>query len=185
MLNTDKNQLIARRFIKKLNSAKGSDNALFTNDLKTWWKAIFQNQKQAWLTMQSGSMYPLMPTGSQILVKSIEYQQINVGDIVLYIEKNKFIAHRVLKINAAENQCLQGDDNTISTSFISIDSIIGVVEKIKANGKEFDLNNRAGVLLTWFITITCLGIIVIRRRCPKMGYLLHRLKIRLVRILVT
>jgi signal peptidase I len=185
VLHTDKNQLIARRFIKKLNSAKG-DDALFTNDLNTWWKAIFQNQKQAWLTMHSGSMYPLMPTGSQILVKSIEHQQINVGDIVLYIEKNKFIAHRVLKINAAENQCLQGDDNTISTSFISIDSIIGVVKKIKkANGKEFDLSNRAGVLLTRFITITCLGIIVIRRRCPKVGYLLHRLKILLVRILVT
>jgi len=173
VLYIDKNQLIARRFIKKLNSAKGSDN-----DLKTWWKAIFQNQKQAWITMHSGSMYPLMPTGSQILVKSVEHQQISVGDIVLYIEKNQLIAHRVLKINAAENQCLQGGDNTLETSFISIDNIIGVVEKIKVNDQELDLSTRAGVLLTWFLTVTSLAVIAVRS--SQAGYLLHRLKIRLV-----
>jgi len=38
----------------------------FSNDLSAWWKEIVSNQRQAWLTMHSGSMYPLMPTGSQI-----------------------------------------------------------------------------------------------------------------------
>ena len=156
------------------------------NDLGSLWKAILHNQKQVWLTMHSGSMSPLMPTGSQILVKYLEHahQKISAGDIVLYINDNQLIAHRVLWIRSAQHQCLQGGDSTVSTSLISIDNIIGVVAKIKVNDKEFDLHHRTGVLLTWFITATSLGIVVIRRFWPKAGMLLHRLKLRLVRRVV-
>ncbi|HEC84306.1 MAG TPA: S26 family signal peptidase [Thioploca sp.] len=156
------------------------------NNLGALWKAILHNQKQVWLTMHSGSMSPLMPTGSQIFVKSLEHahQKISAGDIVLYINDNQLIAHRVLWLRCSQHQCLEGGDSAVSTSFISIDNIIGVVEKIKVNDKEFDLNSRAGVLLIWFITATSLGILAVRRFWPKAGYLLHRLKLRLVRTVI-
>lgn len=160
------------------------NNAFLTNDLNAWWRAIFRNQGQAWLTMHSGSMYPLMPIGSQILVKYFEHQSIRVGDIVLYLKQNQFIAHRVLKINTAKNQCLESGDNTFATSVISMDNIIGVVKKIKLNHKELDLSSRAGIWLTWFITVTSLGVIAIIRKWSPAGYLLHRLRVRLIRTVV-
>ncbi len=157
----------------------------FSNDLSSWWKAIVSNQRQAWLTMYSGSMYPLMPTGSQILVKAVECSPIRVGDIVLYVDQNQFIAHRVFKVNSTQNQCLQGGDNALATSIISLDNIIGVVEKIKVNSKEIDLNSRTGRLLTRFMIVSLLGIIALKPRWPKIGYLLHRLLLRVVRIVFT
>jgi hypothetical protein len=108
------------------------------------WKMILYNQKQAWLKMSSGSMSPLMPTGALILVRAFEHQQIKAGDIVLFTDGNQLVAHRLLWINWSQNQCLQGGDSAVSTFNIPIDTIFGVVEKVKVNGKEFDLNSRAG-----------------------------------------
>lgn len=130
-------------------------------------------------------MYPLMPSGAQILVKAIECSLIRVGDIVLYVDQNQLIAHRIFQINLIQNQCLQGGDNALVTSVIPLENIIGVVEKIRVNGKEVDLKNRTGRLPTRFMLISCSGIIVLRRRWPKIGYLLHRLLLRVVCIVFT
>lgn len=155
------------------------------NDLSTWWQAIVSNQKQAWLTLHSGSMYPLMPTGSQILVKVVERPSIRVGDIVLYVDQHQLVAHRVFNVNSTQNQCLQGGDNALVTSVIPLENIIGVVEKIKVNDKEVDLKSRTGRLLTRFMIVSLLEIMALRQRWPKMGYLLHRLLLRVVRIVFT
>lgn len=155
------------------------------NDLSTWWQAIVSNQKQAWLTLHSGSMYPLMPTGSQILVKVVEHPSIRVGDIVLYVDQHQLVAHRVFNVNSTQNQCLQGGDNALVTSVIPLENIIGVVEKIKVNDKEVDLKSRTGRLLTRFMIVSLLEIMALRQRWPKMGYLLHRLLLRVVRIVFT
>ena len=156
-----------------------------SNDLSTWWRTIISNQNQAWLTMHSGSMFPLMPTGSQILVKSLKGPSVRVGDIVLYVDQNQLIAHRVFNINLTQNQCIQGGDNALATSIIPLENIIGVVEKIQVNGKELDLKSRRGRLLTRFMSVSLLGIIALKHRWPQMGYLLHRLLIRVVRIVFT
>lgn len=157
------------------------------NNLGALWKAILHNQKQVWLKMRTGSMSPLMPAGSQILVKYFEHerQKIRVGDIVLYTNENQLIAHRVLWRRSAEHQCLQGGDSAVSASFISTDNIIGVVEKIKAGEKEFDLNNRTARWFAWFITAASLCVLATRRFCPKIAHLLHRLKLRLIRTVIS
>ena len=136
----------------------------FSNDLSTWWQAIVSNQSQTWLTMHSGSMYPLMPTGSQILVTVVECSSIRVGDIVLYVDQNQLIAHRIFKVNLTQNYCLQGGDNALVTSVIPLENIIGVVEKIRVNGKEVDLKNRTGRLLTRFMIFSLSGVMVLKRR---------------------
>jgi signal peptidase I len=146
------------------------------------WKAILHNQKQAWFKMHSGSMSPLMPTGADIFVKYLEHKKIRAGDIVLYIDGNQLVAHRVLKVNTAKNQCLQGGDNAVTTSVISIDNIIGVVEKIKNNEKEFDISSHVGLSLV--ITVSSLIITYVRQFWPKAGHLLHRVKIRLLHKMV-
>jgi signal peptidase I len=149
------------------------------SDHSAWWKSIFHNQKQAWLNMHSGSMSPLIPSGAQILVKFLEPPQIRAGDIVLFIEKNQLIAHRVLKVNLDQNQCLQGGDNAIVTSFIPFHNILGVVAKVKVEGKEVDLNTRTTIIFTRFLTRTQLGIAFLRRKWPKAAHLLHKVKIKL------
>jgi len=153
----------------------------YTNETALW-KSILHNQKEAWLKMHSGSMSPLMPTGAEIFVKYLEHKTIRVGDIVLYIDENQLVAHRILKVNRAKNQCLQGGDSSPITSVISIDNIIGVIEKIKVNGKEFDISDHNGLSL--IITLSSLLITYVRPFSPKAGHLLHRVKIRLVHKIV-
>ena len=155
----------------------------FSNDLSTWWQAIVSNQSQTWLTMHSGSMYPLMPTGSQILVTVVECSSIQVGDIVLYVDQNQLIAHRVFAINLAQNQCLQGGDSTLTASIISVDNIIGVVKRISVNGKEFDLSSRTNQLLTNFMIVSRSNIMILKQRWPRIGYLLHRILLRVIYII--
>lgn len=152
------------------------------NNLTAWWKSIFQNQKQAWLTMHSASMYPLMPTGAHILVTVLEQTPLRVGDIVLYVDCNQLLAHRIFKINLTQNQCLQGGDNGLATSMIALDNIIGIVEKIKVNGKEIDLKSRRGRLLTRLMRNAGLGILALRQRWPRGGHLLHRVFLHFIRI---
>lgn len=143
------------------------------------WKSILNNQQQVWLKMHSGSMFPLMPTRSSILVVSLEGKNFCVGDIVLFIENNKFIAHRVLKLNVVE--CLQGGDSSFSNNYlIPVASVIGIIKKVKVNDKEFDLSSRTGVLLTWFITRTSLFIIFVSKFNFKFANLLHKFKIKVI-----
>ncbi len=154
---------------------------IYSNETALW-KSILHNQKEAWLKMHSGSMSPLMPTGAYIFVKYLEDKKIRVGDIVLYIDENQLVAHRILKVNTAKHQCLQGGDSSPITSIISIDNIIGVIEKIKVNGKEFDISDHHGLSL--IITLSSLLLTYVRPFSPKVGHLLHRVKIRLLHKIV-
>ncbi|MCK5716685.1 MAG: S26 family signal peptidase [Thiomargarita sp.] len=151
-------------------------------DVTVLWKDILYNQKQAWFTMSSGSMAPLMPTGSQIFVTSLENEKIKLGDIVLYSHQNQLIAHRVLWIR--RHHCLQGGDRAVSPSFIALDTIIGIVQKIKINDKEFDLNQRSAIVLSGLITLSSLGIMAVRRIFPRLGQGLHYVKIGVLRVMM-
>ncbi len=143
------------------------------------WKSILNNQQQVWLKMHSGSMFPLMPTGASILVVALDGKNFCVGDIVLFIEKKKFIAHRVLKLNAVE--CLQGGDSSFSNHYlIPVTSVIGIIKKVKVNGKEFDLSCRKAVLLTWFITYTSLLVIFMNKFNFKIAHFIHKIKIKVI-----
>ena len=67
-------------------------------------------------SVESGSMEPTIPTGSLCIVNSkARYEDIEVGDVVVYIRKSdsKRIIHRVIEITG-DGMITKGDANSAS-----------------------------------------------------------------------
>jgi signal peptidase len=81
----------------------------------------------------SGSMYPEFNAGSIVLVKDVDTNKIEVGDIITYKDienEDTLITHRVVEINIEENRSFvtKGDANAvIDPHAIPEDRVIGKV----------------------------------------------------------
>ena len=75
----------------------------------------------------TGSMSPTINVGDVVIVKI--GKEIRKNDIIVYNEENNFITHRVIEI---ENNTLKtkGDANNSEDKPITIDNVLGKVEKI-------------------------------------------------------
>jgi signal peptidase I len=72
----------------------------------------------------SGSMWPELKIGDLVLVQAVKKEAIQIGDIVVYKNKNGFTIHRVIEMK--ENVLTtKGDANNISDSPIEFKEIIG------------------------------------------------------------
>ena len=63
------------------------------------WRLITRNvaaDETVELAVRSGSMNPLMPVGSRILVRPIDGSRCRVGDIVVFRRSDRLVAHRLL-----------------------------------------------------------------------------------------
>lgn len=75
---------------------------------------------------QGISMLPLIRNANTIIIKNAE--EIKVGDVVLYIRGDIFVAHRVFRIEH-EKYYIMGDNSPYYFEAISSDKIIGIVVK--------------------------------------------------------
>lgn len=139
-------------------------------------------QKSAWIRVVSGSMAPIIPTGSQILIQSFHGKKpIRCGDIVVFRDKkSQLIVHRVLFTQTAQNRFLQCGDNAQSPAFISLDNICGVVQKIAAYDKEFDCTSSPAKLLNIVMGMTSLWIVGVGKFWPEVGWFFRRLRCKIV-----
>jgi len=72
--------------------------------LKDIWCDSFAKNGQAWLRVTTGSMGPLVKPGEKILIKKVQPQSIDFGDIVIFEVHDLFVAHRVLKKRVANGR---------------------------------------------------------------------------------
>ncbi|MCI5191543.1 MAG: signal peptidase I [Candidatus Electrothrix sp. AU1_5] len=140
------------------------------------------HQESAWLRVTSGSMAPMIPTGSQILITSFDdTRAIRFGDIVVFRDAHSnLIVHRVLFIQAAQKRFLQCGDNAQSPGFVSLDTLCGVVQKVTAYDKEFDFDSCPAKLLNMVMGMTSLWILGLGKCWPKAGWLFRRLRCKIV-----
>ena len=83
------------------------------------------------LTVTSGSMWPIIKVGDQIVVNPSENDTYKVGDIVVFFSKTDFIVHRVKSINLKEGVIVTKGDSSISEDpKILISSVLGKVENV-------------------------------------------------------
>lgn len=87
------------------------------------------------LTVITGSMEPVIPTGSFIVTSVVSKDEVAIGDIITYrpLENyNTLVTHRVIKMNNDATEFItQGDANNIEDSgSVKFDSIIGRVAVI-------------------------------------------------------
>lgn len=75
----------------------------------------------------SGSMEPEIKTGDLVIVKSANFNQIEVGDVITFKYEGNIVTHRV--INKTEDGFMtKGDNNNIEdTEVVSSDELIGRV----------------------------------------------------------
>lgn len=90
-------------------------------------------------TVMSGSMEPVLPVGSVVLVEPTSYNDIKVGDDVTFVvgEEKVVVTHRVIEKND-ENQTVttKGVANDVPDEPIPQEAIIGLVKAdIPAVGK--------------------------------------------------
>ena len=152
------------------------------NSITDLWREILLNQKTVWLRVTSGSMAPMIPIESQILVEPFHAaKRIRFGEIAVFSDgTKKLIVHRVLFTQLAKNRFLQCGDNAQAPSFVSIDNICGVVKKVTAYEKEFYFDSYPARLFNIFMGMTSVWILSIGRFWPKAGYFFRRLRCKIV-----
>lgn len=116
------------------------------------------------MTVLTGSMEPAIPTGSVALVRPVDPQTVEVGDVVTYQvrpDEAVYITHRVVEVTEQDGQALyilRGDANDVADDPILGDRIRGEVWfHVPYLGAVRDaLHGRGGVylvgtlLLAWF-----------------------------------
>jgi len=146
------------------------------------WKKIFSKRKMTWLNMASDSMAPLIPENSSILIKHIENKEkIGFGDVILFVDGNNLIAHRVLAVQLKRDRLLQCGDNIISPAFIPLDSVIGVVVKVKTLDRVTDLDNLSGNIINVAMGVGSLGILLVKKVWPKGGNIFNTVRLKFVK----
>lgn len=78
----------------------------------------------------SGSMEPDIPVGSLVYTKSVEFEDIEIGDVISYkLSEDTMVTHRVNSINAENNTLItKGDANDdVDGSEVQKSQIVGKV----------------------------------------------------------
>lgn len=85
---------------------------------------------ELWVEVKGISMLPTLKNGEKVrIVAKEKYQK---GEIVMFCYKDRFLVHRIVKI--IKDRCFCKGDNTMSLERISIQDIIGKVEKCQEEG---------------------------------------------------
>ncbi len=102
-------------------------------------------------SIKGGSMLPLIKPGNDLLV-NCQTKHYQVGQIVIYYQKSKFVAHRIIKVR--KNQfLLKGDNRFLSDGWFDVKIIVGRVERIFSSEYEIDLNTIRNKTLAYFFVI--------------------------------
>ena len=114
--------------------------------LQELWHELYAKKREAWLTVFSGSMAPMVQIGDKVLVRQVALKQIRFGDIIVFKEADKLITHRVIgkRVDSQHIVFLQkGDNNTFATGIFA-ESVIGKVACIKKEDKYIRLDSFLG-----------------------------------------
>ena len=136
------------------------------------WGELYLKKKQGWLTILSGSMGPLIPVNSKILVKPIPLNSIRVGDIIVFKQQNKFISHWVLKVQHKNEEIyfMQQGYSASTPDLIDGNTVIGKVFAVLNNGCHTDLNT----FLHRLTSLKTVSVIKIRNELSRIRDLFHK-----------
>ena len=94
-----------------------------------WILSSLEEGKEVALTAKGWSMWPTVKPGSELKLKKIPVEEIEVGDAIAFIRGEHFVVHRVEKI-AQENPrkiITRGDANLRFDEMVSIENYCGKV----------------------------------------------------------
>jgi signal peptidase I len=121
--------------------------------LQELWYELYAKNREAWLTVLSGSMAPMIQIGDKVLVKRVVPEQIRFGDIIVFKKTGTLITHRVIG-KRVDNQNIiffqKGDSNTIATGVFA-ENVIGKVACIRKGNKHIRLDSFLGKSMNFLL----------------------------------
>ena len=109
------------------------------NTLREIWQ---QSSEQHWLPVQGISMLPMLHQGDDILI-SHDLSTVRRGDILVFHNADGLVAHRVIQIvkqpDHANIYKTRGDNCTNFDSLLSEPEVLGWINSIRKNGREFKI----------------------------------------------
>ena len=75
-------------------------------------------------SITSGSMWPALKKGDLVLIKGVDKQELEVGNIIVYKNKKGFTIHRITELNE-ETLKTRGDANNVSDSPVKYEEVVG------------------------------------------------------------
>lgn len=85
-------------------------------------------------------MFPLLQNGDQVYVKKINFNNLDIDDILLVKINSNYVIHRLI-YKSKKYVVSKGDNNYKSDGKIYPRQIIGRISKFKRNGRIFDLDS--------------------------------------------
>jgi signal peptidase I len=113
------------------------DPNLKISTLRELWQ---QSNEQTWLPVTGISMLPLLHEGDKILI-SHAFSSVRKGDILIFQKPDGLVAHRVVRIikkpNQPNNYLTKGDNCTYFDTPLFEPEVLGKVNSIRKNGREY------------------------------------------------
>jgi len=92
---------------------------------------LLQQDKLIQVSLSGLSMFPFLMHGDVVQIQSVTNKKIKRGAIVIYKNKERWIAHRLIKTDVKKNLIYtRGDSRTVKDEPIIPEQIKGVVVKI-------------------------------------------------------
>lgn len=89
--------------------------------------------EKIWLTLRSGSMLPTMPVGARIAVQPVDGSRCRVGDVVVFRQGDRLVAHRLIFGWGAgpASWFLQRGDGVSGAGLLRSEAILGRVVAVQ------------------------------------------------------
>ena len=81
-------------------------------------------------SITSSSMWPALKEGDLVLIKAVDKEELQTGDVVVYQNPKGFTIHRIVKLN--ENTLItKGDANNVNDNPVEYKQIVGRVVEFR------------------------------------------------------
>lgn len=109
---------------------------------------IVRNFGWACVSVRGTSMTPAIQPGDLLSIHHVDFQEISIGQIVLYARDGRLITHRVVKKSASPQapQLITRGDRVVQNDYpVSPDELLGRVKFIERGGRRFRPAEHPGV----------------------------------------
>ncbi len=103
------------------------------------------------ITLKGDSMHPLIKNGAKVII-NFHFSNLTIGDIVVFLKDDKFIAHRLIK----KRQGLlftKGDNVSHMDAPLREEQILGKVEKVVYPDYIIDLRTTKNKIFRYFFVL--------------------------------
>lgn len=100
---------------------------------------LLENNHQLSFSMRGNSMYPMLKSGDVGIVKKCSIADIQIGDIIVFKQNGKLVAHRLVKIivnNGTHLLVTKGDKNMHPDKPFTVEAFIGKVCSFQRRNKK-------------------------------------------------